>query len=76
MNEPSISTFDKPLTMDERKYHVPINFEDFDYVIAVDFIIFHDYEFLDSLPPQVGSIKASVKSGHKEATKLNLVKCD
>ena len=35
MKEPKISSFDKPLTTDDRKSIVPINFEEFDYVIAI-----------------------------------------
>ena len=74
MLEPQISSFDKPLTMDERKALVPIEFEQFDYVLAVHVTIIGKKGIFQSFPPEVGSIKAEIDGPNH--TNLNLVPCD
>ena len=65
------------MTIDGRNSLVPIDFEKFDYLIAVQVTVVDSLvkKWQQGLPPEVGSIKAIGSAGDK-FNELNLVECD
>ena len=61
--------------MDDRKSLVPVNFKEFDFVIAIHLTVSFYGEVLHKFPPEVGRFTAK-KTSNGEKENLDLVDCD
>ena len=75
MDDPQISSYDKPLSMDERSDLVPLKLDDYDFVIGIKMFVVGENGYLrDGIPPEVGSIIAYMEE-NDTITKLSLTNC-
>ena len=90
MNDPKISMYEQPLTMDDRNSLLPMSFKEFDYVIAIYLEVYKNNdkdpdadaddknEFWNEYPPEVGFLKAVLvhEENDENRTYLDLVDCN
>ena len=61
MENPLITNFAKPLTLEGKQDLLPVRFDDYDYIIAFKVIISDRYNSIlpfSTLPPELGTFSA------------------